>query len=248
MRIITLFNEHSNSTYSLNVLAQLARKGKSVLYIDLRLLKQKPVKQKVGHDISLFFSSHSKSLDYFAVQYEKNLHVVNGNSSVFEKEFSNYSSLFTFTVFESATQLTQYDYIVFEVTPTINLFALNALYVSTEVMSYVSISSTYFAYSLAYFLKNFNSLHHKKVLLTKLLLTYDKELSKKAYAQLVFDFSSSIVSFPFTLSKTNVDFKSSLNELVQNILEDELFLNGSVSQKVKFEEKHLKILDRVSLQ
>lgn len=246
MRKIVLFNPKSSSKDTLNIFAKLARKGKRVLVIDLRHSFDKQSSSEVGLDITAgldspqFFKTVIKPL-------EMNLDVVEGSSRLNTTEFRVFNSLFKFDVFEQQLADLSYDFVVFELSYILDLFTLNGLFASNEVMIYHELK-TDAAYDIMKFLSDFNALYSHKILCSLIIATYSNTLNKQDYTALVSDFSSKMISFPFKQDKNSSQYKECIENISNQIEElEEIFdpkdnYNWALEKQQEYEE----ILHRIS--
>lgn len=243
MRIITLFNPYDNNSLSLNLFAKIARTGKNVLYLDFRTKGN--FEKNVGLNSSSFLSSKG-DISKHIVNLEKNFDIVKGSVDLNLQEFSQFERFVKFSDFESLFINLNYDYIFIELTPNLDLFTMNSLFVSSEVMVYTSDKNFNFIYSLANFLSQFNKLYSKKVLLTKVITYYEGELGRDKYARVVFDFTSRVVAYPILFDKKSKEFSLSLEKITQSIVDDEKDLGNLSFRNKKVEHEYLLMLDRIA--
>lgn len=248
MRRIVLFNPYENSKDTLNIFAKLARQGKRVLLFDLRQSSSKQSTSEVGLDIASCLESPS-SFSKYITSLEPNLDIIKGSSYLNTAEFRVFNSLFKFDVFEKQIEDLDYDYVVFELSFILDLFALNALFASSEVMVYHDIKTSA-AYDIVKFIHDFNALYSHKILCSLVIAIYHSNLDRKKYTNLVSDFSSSLISFPFKLDKLSIEYKKALENISQSILElDKVFdpkdeFNWALKKQQEYEE----LINRISSQ
>ena len=244
MRLITIFSSKNSPSFVLNMAAKIAREGKKVLHVNITA--QESQESKVGLSIASFISSPKLDFKKHVIPLEDNLDTIKGSSDLFFEEFNHYEKLMTFHVFEDTFKRRNYDYVFFEVMPTISMLTLNSLFASTEVMCVLPQKDYSFAYSLSSFLLQFNKLYTKKLLLTKIIPEHGGELERKEYSKLVFDFNSRVISYPFCFDKKSPSFSEELQMIVTSLLDDESDFDILHIRDQKVEMEYLSFLERVS--
>jgi len=220
MRKICLFNQDANSNITLNLFAQIARKGKTVLIIDLRFGKEEN-ENCVGYDIYSMINSDSNPEKYLT-KLEKNLFLIKGSSKLNLQEFNLFYDLFKLDYFEKYLKNLNYDYIIFEVSPQLNILTKNALFESSEVISIIEFEKEglIFTKKLAKFISNFNQIYSKKLILSKIITIFKESLEQEQYVNLVSSFNSKIVSFPIRENKKGTKFAGELEIVAKSIILD----------------------------
>lgn len=234
MRKVCLFNQNNNSTLSLNIFSKLAKQGKRILIVDLRENKSDSNSENdIGLNIKTCFSENRNPSKYIT-SLENNLDIIKGNSNLNLEEFEMFHELFRYDYIEKKFSKLHYDYLIFEVSPQLNLLTMNVLYFVNEVMSIINLekSGIEFIHKLSAFLSNFNRIHHKKLFISKIIPTFCKNFEKKEFIHLVSSFTSKMISFPIS-SKKDKEFSSSLNEISKSLLEDGKIFDAHANSKEK---------------
>lgn len=246
MRTICLFSDAPDSTYSLNIFSQLARKGKKVLIVDLRFGKKQENKHTVGLDIFSLFSQ-SQDVDSYIISLEPGLDVIRGNRDLNVQEFYLFPQLFKMDFIEKTFSHLNYDYIIYEVSPQLNLLNTNTLFASSELMCLASMDNNGLdmVHKFSDFVCEFNNLYGRKIVLTKIIPLFPKQANKEIYTHLISEFSSSIVSYPLTKQK-NKEFGEALEQIASSIKKDGKYFDSKASELKKQEivEKYFEILYR----
>ena len=252
MRKICLFNQDPNSSISLNIYAQLARAGKRVLIVDLRFGKRvQKDSTSVGLDIYNLINEGQKP-NKFIKSLEPNLDIIKGSSKLNLQEFNTFYEFFKLDYFEKSFSNLDYDYMVFECSPQLNLITTNALFNSTEIQSIIDFenSGVDFMHKLARFTFHFNKIYSKEILLSKIIPVYKNKLNKNNFVHLVSEFTSKLVSFPILNNKKSKSFGEELSKISTSILDDEKLFDDSVQtrDKQKMIKEYLNIISENSFQ
>jgi len=235
MRKICLINQNPNSNLSLNIYSKLARAGKRVLIVDLRLSKdQETNKNSVGLDIYHCINENQKP-EKFIISLEPNLDIIKGSSKLNFQEFNTFYEFFKLDYFEKSFKKLNYDYIIYEVSPQLNLITTNALFDSNEIQAIIDFDKAGldFIHKLARFTFHFNKIYSKQILISKIIPTYKNKLNKNNYVHLVSEFTSKLVSFPIFEDIKSKNFKDELLNVSTSILDDEKLFSDEIQTKEK---------------
>jgi len=233
MRKICLINQDANSNLSLNIYSKLARAGKRILLVDLRIGKDSSTDSKVGLDIYNCINEGQKP-EKFISSLEQNLDLIKGSSKLNFQEFNMFYEFFKLDYFEKSFKNLNYDYIIYEVSPQLNLITTNALFNSNEIQTIIDFEKfgLDFMHKLARFTFHFNKIYSKQILLSKIIPVYNKNLNKNNYINLVSEFTSRLVSFPIS-SKKSKTFSEELNNVGMSIVDDEKLFDDKIQTKEK---------------
>jgi len=195
MRKICFFNQDPNSKLVLNLYSRLARLGKKVLIVDLRLgKKDEDSKEKTVYHLL------NENLDPKRVimTKEQNLDVIQGDHRLNLQEFNSFYNLFQLNHLSQAFGGLNYDYIILEVSDNLGILVRNALHFCNEIMcaAVMDKNGQDFIMKLARFSYHFNKLYGMQIFLSKLIPVYEKEANKKEYDLLVSEFTTNLVSEP----------------------------------------------------
>ncbi len=235
MRKICLFNQDSNSNLSLNIYSQLARTKKRILIVDLRFNKDEISNSNIV-DLDIYNClNENLNPNKYITNLEPNLDIIKGSSKLNFQEFNLFYEFFKLDYFENFFKNLNYDYIIFEVSPLLNLITTNVLFNCTEIQTIIDFkkSGLDFMHKLARFTYHFNKIYSKKILISKIIPVYQSKLNKENYISLVSEFTSKLVSFPILENKKSKNFKDELNKISISIIDDEKLFDDKIKNKKK---------------
>lgn len=248
MRKICLINQDSNSTISLNLFAKIAREGKRVLLIDLRLGKDKPKKKDIGFNIAKGLNEIS-DLRKYVVSLEQNLDVIYGSEFLNFQEYNLFYDLFKMDFFEKKLKMMNYDYVVLENSAELSLLATNSIFFSTEIMTTIfdEKQGCDFVNKLARFVYNFNKVYGRNLFISKIIPVFKNEVDEKSFTYLVSEFTSKLVTFP-VVDKKNFEYGYALEKIAISVIDNEKFFDPRYKngEKQKLIKEYLEILSENS--
>ena len=231
MRKICLINQNNNSKLSWNIFAKLARDGKKVLIIDLRLNKLEKVTTKHNS-----FNAINEIDDFrkFIISLEPNLDVIKGHEHLNFQEFNLFYDIFKLDFFEKKLKHLDYDYIILETPAELNLLTTNAIFYSNEIMTILDMDEQGhdFANKLARFVYHFNRIYARQLLISKIIPNFNKDIDNKLYTYLVSEFTSKIISYP-VINIKNHEFSVALERISSSLINDEKYFDTRFRSKDK---------------
>ncbi len=233
MRKICLINQNSENKISLNIFSRLAKEKKRVLIIDLRENKKINYKKTVGLDI-YHALNEIEDLRKFIISIENNLDLIKGNEFLNYQEFNLFYDLFKFDYFEKKCANLNYDYIILEVSDSLNLFTTNALFYSSEVILNIEIEKQGidFLNKCSRFIYHFNNIYGKQLFISKVIPTFKEKINPQTYTFLISEFTSKLISYPIIDIK-NWEFGQTLDKLAINIIDEEKIFDSEIKNNTK---------------
>lgn len=229
MRTITFMYDSTSSNLPLNIFSQIARKQKRVLVIDLRIGIRKAFSQ-VGLSIKKALQEQ-RPLKEYITPLEANFDYIGRDTQLDLEEFSSFNELIEFTYFKQQIEHLNYDYVIFVTSPQLHLLTINALMSSQEVMLGINIekSGMEYIYKTVSFIHSYNTRFSQKLLLTKIIPSYSKHLSKLKFVHLISHYGSKLIPYPLELTITSKEHKIGLKKIAQSIFEDEALFDLTIS-------------------
>ncbi len=250
MRKICLINQDNDTKLSYNIFSRVAREGKRVLIIDLREFKIDV--EKRSRDVGLNIFNCVNDMDDFRkyiISLEQNLDVIYGNFNLNFQEFNLFYDLCKYEYFDKKLKNLDYDYIILEVSASLNLLTSNSVFYSTEIMAILSDEKQGhdFANKLSRFLYNFNNIYGKGLFISKFFPLFKKSVDEKVYTYLVSEFTSKIVSFPI-IDVRNDEFGETLDRIGVSIIDNEKYFDTRYNSKEKQKviKEYIKIVNEAS--
>lgn len=248
MREITLFDQDSDSNLALSIFARLARGGKRVLMVDMRLNKKKRSSSMIGLDFYHCINENSDPRKYITI-LENNLDLLKGHSDMNYQEFNYFFELFKLDYFEKKFKNMNYDYVVFWVSPYLNLLTTNALFSSNEIMALIDAdkSGMDFAQKLSRFTYHYNKIYSKELLISKIIPKFEKEINTQTYTYLISEFTSKLISYPL-INIRDKNLKNAFAKISFSIMDDEKVFDPAINTrgKQKMINEYLEILSNTS--
>ncbi len=248
MRKICLINQNSDSNLSLNIFSKLAKEGKRVLIVDLREGKSKYRADDVGLNI---FNCINEIKDFrkYCVSLEPNLDLIRGHHDLNFQEFNMFYDLFKLDFFEKKFRAANYDYIILEVSDSLNLFTTNSIFYSSEVMVALDCDKQGhdFANKVSRFVFHYNKIYGRQQFISKFFPVFGDKVDQSIYTYLVSEFTSKLVSFPI-VDKKNWEFGSAMEKIAFSLIDDEKIFDNRFNSKEKQRQikEYVEILTEVS--